>query len=178
MNKSIQKKLITECIRGWFVLDNILFGGTPEKYLKEVKVLNNYNQTKKKFLKTCFEFYDKIGYKSSFNVLPEDSKVIQKSANVITEGLKKELSTQFKMNEKKYCKMISEGVDFRDDKLLKKRTNYLGRTLMIENFFVKKPLDFCLGNKSNTPEVKVFQNCLNECRNIMLNISAKYYDKF
>ena len=41
MNIALHKKLITESIRGWFVLDNVLFNGDPSKCLKE-NVLNKY----------------------------------------------------------------------------------------------------------------------------------------
>jgi len=179
MNKIIHKKLITEAIRGWFVLDNILFNGQSEKCLKEHKnVLNRYNQLKKKFLKTMFEFYVKIGYKSSFNVLPKTSREVEKSANIITESLKKELGKQFTMNSKKYCKLISEGIDVNNDKLLKTRTNYLGRALMIENFFIKKPQRTCIGSNLSKPELDIYKNCLNECTNSLLNIAMKYNKKF
>lgn len=177
MNKIIKKKLITESIRGWFILDNILFGGKPEKYLSENK-LTEYGLIKKKFLKTVFEFYAKMGYKSSFNVLPKTSEEVRKSANVITESLKKQLSKQFTMNEKSYCKVIAEGVNINDDKLLKTRTNYFGRALMIENFFIKRPKSTCLGSNLSKPELTIFENCLYECRNAMLDISCKYYKKF
>ena len=179
MNKTIQKKLITEAIRGWFVLDNILFNGKPEKYLKEgSNELKKYSQLKKKFLKTVFEFYAKIGYKSSFNVLPRTSKEVKKSANVITESLKKELGKEFTMHRKQYCKLISEGVKVDDDKLLKIRTNYLGRALMIENFFIKRPQRTCLGSRLSIPELDIYKNCLNECTNFMLNMAMKYNKKF
>jgi hypothetical protein len=177
MNKIIKKKLITESIRGWCVLDNILFGGKPEKYLNESKLLE-YNLLKKKFLKTVFEFYVKMGYKSSFNVLPKTSKEVQKSANVISESLKKEIGKQFTMNEKKYCQMIAEGVNINNDELLRVRTNYLGRALMIENFFIKRPKTSCLGSNLSKPELIIFENCLYECRDAMLNISRKFYKKF
>lgn len=177
MNKIIKKKLITESIRGWFVLDNILFGGKPEKYLNESKLLE-YNLLKKKFLKTVFEFYVKMGYKSSFNVLPKTSKEVQKSARIISESLKKQLDKQFTMNQKQYCKMISEGIDLSDDKLLKQRTNYLGRALMIENHFIKKPQSTCLGSNLSKQELTLIKNCLTECYNTMLNISLKFYKKF
>ena len=116
MNNAIKKKLITESIRGWFVLDNILFNGNPEKSLTE-NTLKKYLSVKKKYLKTVFEFYDKIGYKSSFNVLPKNSNEIESSARVITESLKKDLSKEFTRNEKKYCKLIAEGVDYKNDDL-------------------------------------------------------------
>lgn len=179
MNKTIQKKLITEAIRGWFVLDNILFNGKPEKYLKEgTEGLKRYSQIKKKFLKTVFEFYAKIGYKSSFNVLPKTSKEIEKSANIITESLKKELGKEFTMHRKQYCKLISEGVRVDNDKLLKLRTNYLGRALMIENFFIKRPQKTCLGSRLSIPELDIYKNCLNECTNAMLKMAMKYNKKF
>lgn len=177
MNKIIKKKLITESIRGWFVLDNILFGGKPEKYLNESKLLE-YNLLKKKFLKTVFEFYVKMGYKSSFNVLPKTSEEVKASANVVCESLKKQLSKQFTMNEKQYCKVIAEGININNDKLLKTRTNYLGRALMIENFFIKRPKTSCLGTNLSKQELIIFENCLYECRNSLLDMSCNFYKKF
>lgn len=177
MNKIIKKKLITESIRGWFILDNILFGGKPDKYLSESKLLE-YNLLKKKFLKTVFEFYVKMGYKSSFNVLPKTSSEIRKSAKVISESLKKQLSKQFTMKQKEYCKIIAEGVDVNNDQILKSRTNYLGRALMIENYFINKPQSTCLGSNLSRQEMILIKNCLNECRDCMLNISYKFYKKF
>ena len=179
MNKTIQKKLITECIRGWFILDNMMFNGSADECLKENKaVLNEYNQLKKTFLKTVFEYYNKIGYKSSFNVLPRTSKELEKSANVVTESLKKDLSKQFIMHEKKYCKMIAEGINYNDDKLLEKRTNYLGRSLMIENHFIKNPTKTCYGSNLSIQELNIYKNCLTECINSMLKIAYKYNKKF
>ncbi len=177
MNNVIKKKLITESIRGWFVLDNILFGGNPEKYLSE-NTLNKYLSVKKKYLKTVFEFYNKIGYKSSFNILPKNSSDIEKSAKVITESLKKDLSREFTKNEKQYCKLIAEGVDYKNDSLLEKRTNYLGRSLMIENHFINKPLKSCLGSNLIKQELSIYKNCLTECMNYMLKLACKYNKKF
>lgn len=177
MNNVIKKKLITESIRGWFVLDNILFNGKPEKSLTE-NTLKKYLSIKKKYLKTVFEFYNKIGYKSSFNVLPKNSNEIESSARVITESLKKDLSREFTRNEKKYCKLIAEGVDYKNDDLLKKRTNYLGRSLMIENHFINKPLKACCGGNLVKQELDIYKNCLTECMNYMLNIACKYNKKF
>ena len=177
MNNVIKKKLITESIRGWFVLDNILFNGDPEKCLNE-NTLEKYLSVKKKYLKTVFEFYNKIGYKSSFNVLPKSSNEIEKSARVITESLKKDLSREFTKNEKQYCKLIAEGVDFKNDDLLKKRTHYLGRSLMIENHFINKPLKSCCGGNLVKQELDIYKNCLSECMNYMLNIAYKYNKKF
>ena len=177
MNTTIQKKLITECIRGWFILDNINFGGKPEKYLKE-NSLKSYLNIKKHFLKTVYEFYNKIGYRSSFNVLPKNSNEVEKSAKIITESLKRDLEKQFKSNQKNICRIIAEGIDYNNDELLKQRTHYYGRSLMIENYFINKPLKTCLGSNLSKEEIKIYRNCLNECVNKMLKISCKYYKNF
>jgi len=177
MNITLQKKLITESIRGWFVLDNVLFGGDPSKCLKE-SVLNKYLNVKKNFLKTVFEFYAKIGYRSSFNVLPKNSQEVEKSARIIAESLKKELSKDFTKNRTSYCKIIAEGVDYNNDVLLKKRTNYLGRSLMIENHFINKPLTASLGSNLIKQEIEIYKNCLRENMNLMLKIACKYNKNF
>jgi hypothetical protein len=177
MNTALHKKLITESIRGWFVLDNILFNGDPSKCLSE-NVLNKYLSIKKKYLKTVFEFYVKTGYKSSFNVLPKTSEEIEKSARIITESLKKDLSREFTRNRKEYCKLIAEGVDYNNDKLLKQRTNYLGRSLMIENYFINRPIKSRLGTNLIKQEIDIYKNCLKECMNVMLKIACKYNKNF
>ena len=179
MNKIIGKKLIAESIRGWFVLDNILFGGKPDEFLKEhANKLNEYNQLKKKFLSTIFEFYDKIGYKSSFIKPPTNTEQMKTSARIVCESLKKELGKQFSINEKDYCKVIAEGVDVNNDKLLQTRTRYLGRSLMIENFFLTKPLKCVCGGNIIAQESVIYRNCLTQLSNAMLDISCKYYKNF
>jgi len=180
MNKTLHKKLMTECIRGWYVLDNILFGGQPDTYLKESKgMLNTYNQLKKKYLTTVFEFYVKCGYKSSFDVLPKNSNQVEGSAKIVTESLKKDLNKQFTMKQKDFCKIISEGVDPKNDALLAHRTRYFGRSMMIENFFINNPLKHCKRNiKWNAQEKTLIESCLRETRDAMLKISSKYYKEF
>lgn len=178
MNKTINKKLITESIQGWYVLDNILFDGCPDVYLKEHNdVLSNYNNLKKTFLKTVFEFYNLIGYKSSFITMPKTHGEIEHRALTIFEGLKHDVDIEFSKNKKKYCKIISEGVDFNNDSLLKKRTNFLGRSLMIENHFINKPLRM-RKHKITQERLILIKNCLTEVTQQLLNISNKYFKKF
>lgn len=176
MNDIIKKKLITESIQGWFVLDNILFGGAPSCYLSE-NVLNKYNALKKQYLKTIFEFYNLIGYKSSFMQIPKTHGQIQKRSWAIMESLKKDLKLEFAKKSKQYCKYIAEGVDINNDNLLKKRTNFLGRSMMIENWFIKKPLTLKEG-RMDKERLSVYKNCLHEVAQQLLNISSKYYTNF
>ena len=178
MNDIIKKKLITESIQGWFVLDNILFGGYPDVCLKEnSEVLNKYNLLKKKFLKTTYEFYNVIGYKSGFSSIPKNHGEIEHRALCIYESLKHDLTNQFNKNRKAYCKIISEGVDYNNDKLLKKRTNYLGRSLMIENFFINKPLSLKT-RQIPKEQITIYKNCLTEVAQKLLDISSKYFKNF
>ena len=178
MNDIIKKKLIVESIQGWFVLDNILFKGYPDVCLKEhTDVLNRYNKLKKKFLKTTYEFYNVIGYKSSFSTIPKSNSEIQNRALCITESLMRDLSAQFNKNRKSYCRIIAEGVDYKNDELLKKRTNYLGRSLMIENFFINKPLSLKT-RQIPKEQIEIYKNCLTEVAQNLLDISSKYYKYF
>ena len=74
--------------------------------------------------------------------------------------------------------MIAEGINYNDDKLLEKRTNYLGRSLMIENHFIKNPTKTCYGSNLSIQELNIYKNCLTECINSMLKIAYKYNKKF
>jgi len=178
MNNIIKKKLITESIQGWFVLDDILFGGYPDICLQEHgNTLTKYNMLKKKFLKTVYEFYNVIGYKSSFSAIPKTHGEIENRALCITESLKRDLKTEFNKNRKMYCKIISEGVNYNNDKLLRIRTNYLGRSIMLENFFINKPLSLKT-KQVPSEQVSVYRNCLNEITQSLLDISKKYYKNF
>lgn len=179
MNKNAKKRLITECIRGWYILDNVLFGGKPEYYLKEhKKVQNDYNQLKKKYLTTIFEFYTKIGYKSTYITLPKNSEQIECSARFISESLKKDLNKEFNKNYQKYCKIITENVDIRNEKILEKRTHYLGRMMMLEKFFVQTPYKSRCVRQLNDQEIAIYKNCLSTLCESLINISSKYYSKF
>lgn len=178
MNDIIKKKLIVESIHGWYVLDQILFYGSPDIYLKEHgDALTRYNMLKKKYLKTVFEFYNIIGYKSSFNQLPKKCGEIEHKALIVFENLKRELKDTFNSNKKGYCKIITEGVDTNNDALLEKRTHFLGRSLMIENHFINKPLRLKSGN-IDSERLTIYKNCLNEISQQLLNLSYKYYKNF
>lgn len=176
MNKTIKNRLIVEAIQGWHIFDRVLFGNTPTKYLKPA-VQEQYDQLKKKYLLTLVEFYTKIGYKGSYAAMPKTDAEIDYNAYVVTEGLKKDFSVEFEKNKKSYTKCISEGVSSIDDDLLKLRTSYFCKSMMLENCFVNKPLSSCPNNLSKT-ELSLYKNCLTEVKNQLLNISKKYYTLF
>lgn len=177
MSKNIiHKKLVVEMFHDWYVLDHILFGGNPQKYLNEANH-GHYLKLKKAYLSSLFEFYDHIGYKSRFMTLPKNSKQLISEAKSYYNKMLKESARKLKDNSKKYTKIVSEGLSVNDSDLIDSRISKLTTSILFDKCFMENSQKYAI-KQSNIKDMKgvLLNNCLTEARKELIQLSSNYFN--
>ena len=170
MNYS-SKKLISENLENWFVMDHILFGGIPQSYMPKT-IYENYLELKKTYLSSLYEMYRFVGYSSKYIDCPKSRTEIEKSAlKSINEARK--LSAKFLIKEsKKLGKVLKESKKEMFDSNLKK----IRLSSMFEcAFFTKQLSEATRPNNFESPKYLLLRNCLTECKKELIGLSLKYF---
>ena len=165
------KKLMSENLENWFVMDHILFGGIPQSYMKK-PVYENYLQLKKTYLSSLFEMYNYIGYQSKYIDCPKNRAEIENNALVSMNEARK-LSSKFLIKEsKKFGKVLKESKkEMLDTNIKKIRLSSLMESAFTTCQFAsaKKPNNF------ESPKFLLLKNCLTECKKELIGLSLKYF---
>lgn len=171
----IHKKLVVEMFHDWYVLDHILFNGDPKKYLNE-SAQKKYSSLKKIYLQSLMEFYEHIGYKSRFAVLPKNSKQLITEAKDYFKKMLKESARKLKDNSTKYTKLISEGLTENNSSLIDNRISQLKTSILFDKCFMENSQRYAI-KKSNIKDIKgiLINNCLTEARKELIQLSIKYF---
>jgi len=166
------KKLISENLENWFVLDHILFGGIPQSYMPK-PVYENYLQLKKTYLSSLFEMYNFVGYQSKYVDCPKDRAEIELNAlTAVAESRK--LSAKFLIKEsKKFGKMLKESKKENLDSNVKK----LRLSSLFESSFLTAQMKSAKRpNNFESPKFLLLRNCLTECKKELIGLSLKYFN--
>lgn len=177
---SDKKKLITEMFDGWYMIDNILFGSTPTKYLREGSLeYATYLDLKKVFLTTLCEFYQHIGYKSPYSTLPRNSKQVIKESRQRYNVIVRECCKELRDNKEKYIKLISEGLNHSDSRKVDSRLSSIKMSMLFNKCFMETAQRRAI-NQANMNDVRgiILTNCLTEARKELISLSKKYYSHF
>ena len=175
----IKKKLITEMLQDWYIIDDILFGGIPKYYISEKQDYKNYLQLKKTYLSTLFEYYNHINYKSRITEIPKNSKQLKEESSNIYESCDEQVLSEMKENRKNISKIIQEGISLEDSDKIDHRLSLIRKSSVFNKCFMESANSFCV-NKSNISDVKgiLLNNCLTEARKELIKYSIQYYPYF
>lgn len=175
----LKKKLVTEMYQGWYLLDNILFGGIPDRYITEDSDYNNYLKLKNVFLSTLFEYYNHIKYKSGYDSLPKNEKQLIKESCDLYFRLKDECLSEMKENKEKISKVVTEGLTIKEGYKINNRLSVIKLNSLFNKCFLENANNYC-GKRSRTNDVKgiLLNNCLTEAKREFIKLSKKYYPYF
>lgn len=170
MNYS-SKKLISENLENWFVVDHILFGGIPNSYMPK-PIYEKYLRLKQNYLTTLFEMYRFVDYQSKYIDCPKDRVDIEMNAlNAISEARK--ISSKFLIKEsKRFAKILKESKNQDVDTNIKK----LQLSSLFESSFITGQLSQARKpNNMESPKFVLLKNCLSECKKELIDLSIKYF---
>jgi len=163
-----KKKLISEMLESWYVLDHILFGGIPKSYLKESDY-QKYLQLKKTYVQTLFEMYTFVGYHTKYTDCPADQSEIQIMALKTVRESKVHASKTLINESKKFSKILKES-KINENLGIKK----LSLSCQFESaFFTNQIKRATKPNNFDNPKCILLKNCLNECKKELINLSIK-----
>lgn len=175
----IKKKLTTEMLQDWYILDNILFGGNPKYYMSENSDYKDYLLLKKTYLSTLFEYYNHINYKSRFTSLPKNAKQLRLESCNICDRYESECLSEMRKNRKKISAFVSEGLTMKTSGKINDRLSLIKTNMLFDKCFMEHANSNCL-RKSNIDDVKgiLLNNCLTEAKKELIKYSIKYYPYF
>ena len=170
MNYS-SKKLISENLENWFVMDHVLFGGIPETYLPK-PVYENYLQLKKTYLSSLYEMYNFIGYKSKYIECPKSKEDIQLNALKSIREARQISARRLVQESKKLGKILKESKKENLNSNVKK----ISLSSLIESAFITRQMKMASKpNNVESPKYLLLRNCLTECKKELINLSMKYF---
>lgn len=170
MNYS-SKKLISENLENWFVMDHILFGGIPDSYMPK-PICEKYLRLKQNYLTTLFEMYKFVDYQSKYIDCPKHRVEIEMNAlRSISEARK--ISARYLLNEsKRLAKILKESKNQDIDTNVKR----LQLSSLIESSFITNQMIHARKpNNTESPKFLLLRNCLTECKKELIDLSIKYF---